>query len=242
MIRNALWLRLKVSILRGSIQLFKGLINMEVTSIKISNYQIEDRDAIRKISLESVFLGENRGDIFDDEILTDILTLYFTDYEPLSCFVAVKENQVIGYIMGTQDVRKMRRIMKYKIIPRLIYKALCRRQLLYRNNLILIKNIIFSYLKGEFISPDFSKEYPATLHINITAKYRGQNLGSLLVDYFLDFLKRKNIRGVHFGVMSDRAKKFFTKLNFNLLYTGEYSFPRYLLGKNIPYYIMGKQI
>lgn len=181
---------------------------MEVTSIKIRNYQIEDRDAIRKISLESILLGEYRTSGFDDEILADLLTIYFTDYEPSSCFVAVKENQVIGYIMGTQDIRKMRRIMKYKIVPRLIYKALCRRQLLRRNNLILIKNIISSYLKGEFITPDFSKEYPATLHINIKAEYRGQNLGSLLVDYFLDFLKRKNIRGIHFGVMSEGAKDF----------------------------------
>ena len=215
---------------------------MEVMSIKIRNYQIEDRDAIRKISLESVFWGENRSSIFDDEILADLLTIYFTDYEPLSCFVAVKGNQVIGYIMGAQDVRKMRRLMKYKIVLRLIYKALGRHQLLRRNNLILMKNIIFSYLKGEFISPDFSKEYPATLHINIRAEYRRQNLGSLLVDYFLDFLKKKNIRGIHFGVMAESAKDFFIKLNFNILFTGEYSFLRYLLGENIPHYIMGKQI
>ncbi len=215
---------------------------MEVTSIKIRNYQIKDRDDIRKTSLESILLGECRTSIFDDEILADILTIYFTDYEPLSCFVAVKENQVIGYIMGTQDVRKMRRLIKYKIFPRLIYKALYRRQFLRRNNLILMKNIISSYLKGEFITPDFSKEYPATLHINIRAEYRRQNLGSLLVDYFLDFLKRKNIRGIHFGVMSESAKDFFIKLNFNILFTGKYSFPRYLLGENIPHYIMGKRI
>lgn len=215
---------------------------MEVTSIKIRNYQIKDRDAIRKISLESMLLGEYRTSIFDDEMLADILTIYFTDYEPLSCFVAVKENQVIGYIMGAQDVGKMRRLMKYKVVPRLIYKGLCRHQLLRRNNLILMKNIISSYLKGEFISPDFSQEYPATLHINITAEYRGQNLGSLLVDYFLGFLKRKNIRGIHFGVMSESAKDFFIKLNFNILFTGKYSFPRYLLGENIPHSIMGKQI
>ena len=219
-----------------------GLINGEVMSMKIRNYQIKDRDTIRKISLESAFLGENRAYIFDDEILADLLTIYFTDYEPLSCFVAVKGNQVIGYIMGAQNVRKMRRLMKYKIVPRLIYKALGRHQLLRRNNLILMKNIISSYLKGEFITPDFSKEYPATLHINIRAEYRRQNLGSLLVDYFLDFLKRKNIRGIHFGVMSERAKDFFIKLNFNILFTGKYSFPRYLLGENIPHYIMGKRI
>jgi len=210
--------------------------------MKILNYQVKDRDAIRKTSLESTVLGEYRTSIFDDEILADILTIYFTDYEPLSCFVAVKGNQVVGYIMGAQDVRKMRRLMKYKIVPRLIYKALGRGQILRRNNLMLMKKIISSYLKGEFVSPDFSKEYPATLHINIRAEYRRQNLGSFLVDYFLDFLKKKNIRGVHFGVLSESAKDFFIKLNFNILFAGEYSFPRYLLGENISHYIMGKQI
>jgi len=219
-----------------------GFINKEVMSMKILNYQVKDRDAIRKTSLESTVLGEYRTSIFDDEILADILTIYFTDYEPLSCFVAVKGNQVVGYIMGAQDVRKMRRLMKYKIVPRLIYKALGRGQILRRNNLMLMKNIISSYLKGEFVSPDFSKEYPATLHINIRAEYRRQNLGSFLVDYFLDFLKKKNIRGVHFGVLSESAKDFFIKLNFNILFAGEYSFPRYLLGENISHYIMGKQI
>ena len=49
-----------------------GLINMEVMRIKIRNYQIKDRDIIRKISLESVFWGENRSSIFDDEILADL--------------------------------------------------------------------------------------------------------------------------------------------------------------------------
>jgi len=210
--------------------------------MKILNYKVKDRDAIRKTSLESTVLGEYRTSIFDDEILADILTIYFTDYEPLSCFVAVKGNQVVGYIMGAQDVRKMRRLMKYKIVPRLIYKALGRGQILRRNNLMLMKNIISSYLKGEFVSPDFSKEYPATLHINIRAEYRRQNLGSFLVDYFLDFLKKKNIRGVHFGVLSESAKDFFIKLNFNILFAGKYSFPRYLLGENISHYIMGKQI
>ncbi|HER24990.1 MAG TPA: GNAT family N-acetyltransferase [Candidatus Atribacteria bacterium] len=215
---------------------------MDVTSIKIRNYQIKDREAIQKISLENIVLGEHRDSIFDDEILADLLTKYFTDYEPLSCFVAVKVNQVIGYIIGAQDIRKMRRLMKHKIVPGLICKALGRRQLLRRNSLILLKNIISSYLKGEFISPDFSQEYPATLHINIRAEYRRQNIGSLLIDHFLDFLQKENVRGVHFGVVSESAKDFFIKLNFNILFSGKYSFLRFLLGKTIPHYIMGKHI
>jgi hypothetical protein len=215
---------------------------MELSNIKIRNYQIDDRKAIRKISLESIFLGEYRHSIFDDEILADFLTMYFTDYEPSSCFVAIQENQVIGYVMGSQEVSRMHRIIKYKIAPHLAYKVLLSGHLLHRNNLIFIQHIISSYLNGEFITPDFSQEYPATLHINITTEYRRQHIGSVMVEYFLDFLKNKRVKGIHFGVLSVEAKKFFLKLNFNLLYSEKYSFLRYLCGENIPHYIMGKHI
>lgn len=211
-------------------------------NIKIRPYQIDDRKNIRKISLESVFLGEYRHSIFDEEILADFLTIYFTDYEPSSGYVAIKENQIIGYVVGSQDVRRMHRIIKYKIVPHLAYKILLSGHLLSRNNLVLVKHILNSYVKGEFTTPDFSQEYPATLHINIATEYRKQHIGSTMVEYFLDFLRKKGVRGIHFGVLSEEAKKFFLKLNFNLLYSGKYSFLRYLTGKNIPHYIMGKHL
>ncbi len=66
-----------------------------------------------------------------------MLTLYFTDYEPQSSFVAEKEGQVIGYILGTKDIRKMRKSMEYRVLPGLTRKVFSSEQFLKRNNFML---------------------------------------------------------------------------------------------------------
>lgn len=70
-------------------------------NIFIRKFNNCDRKDIRRISCDTAFLEESRKVFFDDdEILADALTLYFTDYEPDSCFVAVKNDKIIGYIKG----------------------------------------------------------------------------------------------------------------------------------------------
>ena len=215
---------------------------IDVTEVKIRGYQKEDRNAIREISIESSIFGEYRNAVFDDEVLADLLTAYFTDYEPVSCFVAEKKEYVMGYILGTKDVRKMRNVLKRKVIPDVVKDLSGKGQLFRKDNLIFIKNIVFSYFKGEFVAPDFSPEYPATLHINIAPQFRGQNVGSLLINHYLDFLKKESISGIHFGVLSERAKMFFLKLDFKVLFTGKYTFLNYLTGETLPHYIIGKKL
>ncbi|MDD2352985.1 MAG: GNAT family N-acetyltransferase [Atribacterota bacterium] len=215
---------------------------IDVTEVKIRGYQKEDRNAIREISIESSIFGEYRNAVFDDEVLADLLTAYFTDYEPVSCFVAEKKEYVMGYILGTKDVRKMRNVLKRKVIPGVVKDLSGKGQLFRKGNLIFIKNIVFSYFKGEFVAPDFSPEYPATLHINIAPQFRGQNVGSLLINHYLDFLKKESISGIHFGVLSERAKMFFLKLDFKVLFTGKYTFLNYLTGETLPHYIIGKKL
>lgn len=215
---------------------------MEPTGITILNYQKKDRKTIRKISLESSILGKFRDTVFDKEILADLLTRYFTDYEPSSCFVAENENRIIGYVIGARDVRKMRRMMKKVILPSLGKRVLSAGYLFNKNNLFLLKNMLSSFIKGEFKVPNFAKDYPATLHVNITAQSRGQNVGTLLVQHFLEYLKENNVRGIHFGVLSENAKRFFLKLKFEVLFEGEYTFLYYLTGESLPHYIMGKKL
>lgn len=213
----------------------------DVTEVKIRSYQEGDQKAIREISIESSIFSEHRNAVFDDEILADLMTAYFTDYEPTSCFVAEKEGHVIGYLLGTKDIHKMQGKLKGRIIPGVVKDIFRKDQLFRKKNLMFIKNIVFSYLKGEFKVPDFSREYPATLHVNVASQSRGQNVGSYLVNYFLEFLKKERVSGIHFGVLSERAKKFFLKLDFEVLFTGKYTFLNYLTGENLPHYIMGKR-
>jgi len=208
-------------------------------NIFIRKFNNSDREDVRRISCNTAFPEESRKVFFDDEILADTLTLYFTNYEPGSCFVAVKNDKIIGYIIGTTNVKLMRKIFIAKIIPNLVIKGLSRGIIFKRNTRRFLLRILLSLLKGEFIRPNFSKQYPATLHINIDKAFRRQNIGKQLIKYYLKFLKEKNVSGVHFGVMSESAKEFFIKLGFNILYVRKRSYLKYYLRKYITYYIFG---
>jgi mRNA interferase MazF len=89
---------------------------------------------------------------------------------------------------------------------------------------------------------DFSKEYPATLHINVGKDFRQQNIGSRLMSAYLDYLSKEKVTGVSLATMSDKAAGFFKKQGFNLLHTGKRSYLRYLLHEDLPIYIFGKRL
>ncbi len=219
------------------------MVEIENTGIIVRNYRLEERKAVREISVQSsIFAQYIERQLLNEDIIADLLTSYYVEYEPQSCFVAEKNDEVVGYLLGSSDVLKMRKVIKNRVIPMLAKKAF-QNGLIFRSaNLNLIKNLLYSYCKGEFKVPDFSQEYPATLHVNIAPQHRGKMIGSLLVYHFMQILKEKQVKGIHFGVLSEKAKNFFMKLGFEILFTGRYTFLQYLAGDTLPHYIMGKKL
>jgi GNAT superfamily N-acetyltransferase len=209
----------------------------------IRKYREKDRKAIRDISVKTSFLG-NPIEFFinDYELIADVLTLYYTDYEPESCFVAESSGEVIGYLTGAANVRLKNNIFRYRVMPAIIKRALSGKVFMNRNTLKYIFSTFISFLKGEFSTPDFSEEYPATLHVNVGKDYRGIGIGRRLILEYLDCLEEFGVSGLHFRTKSKRAKIFFHKLGFNILYKGTFSYMRYYMGKDIPYYIFGKKL
>lgn len=209
----------------------------------IRKFGARDRLAVRQISCKTALMGEPSAVFFDDdEILADALTIYFTDYEPESCFVAECENSVIGYLLGAIDAKRMDKIISDKIALPLFIKALRRCTFFHKRNWDFLFRAFLSLVKGEFKTPNFSKDHPAALHINIIKEYRAVGIGSRLINAYLDYLKEQAVKGVHFATMSDKASQFFKKQNFQLLFQAERSYFRYFLGKNIPFYIFGMRI
>ncbi len=213
-----------------------------MADIIIRNYRTEEKRAVHRISVENSIFAEYKDELLDETIFADLLTSYFIEYEPQSCFIAEKDGEIIGYVLGSEDVLEMRKKIKYTIIPDIAKKMFSNGLLFRSHNLKLFENIIRSLFRGEFNVPDFYMEYPATLHVNIAAQYRGKMAGTLLVNHFLKYLKIRRVKGIHFGVLSERAKSFFLKLGFEILFKGEYSFLRYLSGETLPHYIMGKKL
>jgi hypothetical protein len=211
-------------------------------TIQIRPYGPADRAAVRRISCETAFLGKPHQEIFpDEEILADALTLYFTDHEPYSCFVAVAEQGVIGYIIGSRDVPAMQRVMNKNIIPGMLWKALRRGAFFNRYILKFLGHIMVSLWRGEFILPDCSRQYPATLHINIQQNFRGHNLGSRLITRYLEYLQSNHINGVHLASFSDSAKEFFLKNGFEKLHEKERTYLKSYVGRVLTLTIFGKK-
>lgn len=209
----------------------------------IRRFDRNDRKEVRRIGCETAFMGDPLCFCFEDrEILADALTLYYTDYEPESCFVAAHEGRVIGYVTVTRNAARMQRIFKTRIVARLCVKAIIRGTLFRRNTQRFLLHVAVSLLRGEFSSSDFLKQYPATLHINIDRSFRERDIGTQLMERCFQFLRNERIVGVHVSTMSEGAKSFFEKLGFSLLLQGTRSFLRYCLGRDLPFYILGKKL
>ena len=93
------------------------------TGIIVRICKPEDRRAVRKISVQSSIFGEYiEQKLLSEELIADLLTHYFIEYEPQYCFVAEKDNEVVGYLLGSSDLLEMRKVVRSKVIPHLVKK------------------------------------------------------------------------------------------------------------------------
>ena len=206
-------------------------------------YDKSDRSAVRDIAWETAFLGRPADAFFSDrQILADFLTLYFTDYEPWSCFVAEADSRIVGYLIGAKDKFFLERVFHRRIALPLLTRFILQGIFLKKKNLKFIFYICRSLFRGEFRMADLSRDYPATLHINIRAGFRGLGIGSKLISVYLDYLKQEGIGGVGLATMSEEGKKFFLNQGFRLLQQYRRSYFRYILGRDITVYIYAKKL
>lgn len=210
--------------------------------IEIRNFEKKDRPGVRRISYETSFLGK-ADELFDQqELVADALTLYFTDNEPESCFVAVDDGKVVGYLIGAKDENAMSKISWFKVYPRLFGETLIYGVFFKRKTFRFFLSVCQSFLKGEFRTPDFSHEFPAIFHINVAKEYRSEGIGHHLVDFYLEYLKRNNVAGVRVSIMSDSAKGFFERCGFSVLFATKRTYLRYYLKGDINTYLLGKRL
>lgn len=215
---------------------------LDVTQVVIRPYRIEDRPAVRRINYETSFLHKPHLFFDDREIVADALTRYYTDYEPSTCFVAELRGQVIGYIIGTLDIRRMHRVFATRILLPLVCKAVLRGVLFKAKTWRFLVHCLRGYLKGEFRVPDFTEQYPSTFHLNVQDGFRGQKVGSKLIMRAAQVVYAHPVRGVHFSTMSDEPRDFFINFGFHVIFESRRTYLRYALGHDTPFYLFGMKI
>ncbi len=208
----------------------------------IREYRPADRGAVREISYVTSLEGRAHDFLDAREAVADALTIYFTDCVPGSCFVAEDNGKVVGYLLGADDVKMMEKVTAWNILPRILRDTVARGIIFRKKNLLFLWNYCLGFCRGEFIRARFDREFPATFHLNITEGFRGQGVGTGLVERNLALLRSKGIRGVHIGTMSEQAKDLFVKLGFKVLYSSRRAYLKYVLGYDTPYYVLGKKL
>jgi ribosomal protein S18 acetylase RimI-like enzyme len=159
-----------------------------MNKINIRPYKIEDRSALRTLCCDVADSGSPIENFFPDrDVAEDMLTKYYTDYEPQSSFIAECDGRLIGYINGCLDNRRYGLVMMWLLMPALLIKA-------FKNGLFFRPEIhqlvrgalknwrrIFVWRKKSFHS------HQGHLHIGIANGFRGQQVGRNLVNALVNY-------------------------------------------------------
>ena len=188
-----------------------------MNKINIRPYKTEDRNALRTLCCNVADSGGPIENFFPDrEVAEDMLTKYYTDYEPESTFVAYCDGRLAGYINGCMDNRRYGLVTFWLLMPALLLKAF-KRGVFFRPEIHellrgALKNWrrVFVWRKKSFHS------HQGHLHIGIAGDFRGQQVGRDLLNTLVTHAAGMNIvelaASVHDG--NKAACVFFDKQGF----------------------------
>jgi len=185
----------------------------------IRKYRAEDREAVREISWNTADKGRTVDLYFHDhETVADVLTRYYTDWEPGSLWVAECDRAVVGYLTGCLDTHRCNHVMKWKVAPKAAAGAISRGALWRAETWRLLAAFARTALRGGTPKVDVDA-YPAHLHINLRQGFRGRGLGRQLIEHFRQQAQEQDIRGIHLVAWGENAegRRFFEAMGFRLL-------------------------
>lgn len=183
----------------------------------IRSFRIDDRTSIRRICAETADAGEPLENFYSDrELVSDLMTRYYTDHASDYSWVAELDGKVVGYLTAAPDTRAFQKSLHWSIGPQAFVRALGRGLLLRRENWAMM--LAWVRRKGQMIRPPFRipDAYPAHLHINLMKQARGHHAGQELIARLIQKLKDDHIPGVHATARADNAGAcaFFEHLDF----------------------------
>lgn len=171
--------------------------------IGIRKYQSKDKEAVRKILVETSRLP-NKTET-DIKLLQVLYNDYYIECEPEHCFVAVnEEDEAVGYIICAADYKTFfKRFMKF-YMPDL--KELGMKYYIQG----------FMDIMGHAL---YAKKYPAHLHINVLNVCQGQGTGTKLMDSLKNELKSNGINGLMLSCAADNdgAIRFYKRNGFKVM-------------------------
>lgn len=186
--------------------------------LTVRGYRPADRAALRRICADTGCFGRPVELLWPDrELFADALVSGFTDFEPESCLVAEEAGEVAGYLAGALDARRARRVFLRRVLPRLVLRGLARCHWLRPSAWRLALAGLRAAPARRRALAAAAADCPATCHLNLDVRFRGQGVGSALLAAFLDHARAHGVRGVHVSAASEDGKRFFAKQGFAVI-------------------------
>ena len=109
--------------------------------------------------------------------------------EPGCCFVAEQKQNIVGYLLGTSDSKKLNKRIIMGIGPLFIPKLIARKYVISENFDIIL--YLIYYLLKHSINKSIKAE---EIEIGVLSEGRRRGIASLLVKKFFSYLKSKDIK------------------------------------------------
>lgn len=187
--------------------------------IIIRPFENKDRQSLKTICCDVADKGRPIEGFFPDrDFAADVLTTYYTDYEPQSTFVADLNGKVVGYLTGCVDNRRYGLVVFWILFPGFLLRAFVGGLFFRREFFCLVAAALknwqrwFTWRKKSFHS------HQGHLHIGIAAGFRKQHIGEGLVKAFLEYAQKSHVAQIEACVHDGNvpACRFFERLGFKV--------------------------
>jgi ribosomal protein S18 acetylase RimI-like enzyme len=195
----------------------------------IRRYVPSDRESIRRLVItcadQRIFPSCLTGRY---ELVSEILTRYYTDFEPGSCWVVDDPaDGVVGYLFGCLSTARRYRVMAGRIVPAVTLRAVLTGALFSCPVGRLAWAGLRTWTSGHAVKSRAGLDYPAHLHVGVREDYRCHGLGKELVLRFVAQASGVGISGIRVSVVESNlaARALFQSLGFHVLGRYEALFP-----------------
>lgn len=194
--------------------------NRSEAAVVLRPYRRDDRAGVRQVCGDTAERGESIENLYSDRRLAvDLVSRYYTDFEPQSCWVAEAEGRIVGYLMAAVNSSRHHRIMAWRILPSALLSAVLRGALWRAETWRMVAAAFPNIRRFRERTNLAAAGFPAHVHVNLLSEFRGQGLAQGLMTAFLQRMVARGVPGVQAAVRADNppAIAFFERIGFRPL-------------------------
>lgn len=210
-----------------------------MTATTIRQMTPADLDTVHTIGADTAYYGDPVERVFDDRrLFIDLFMRPYTKHFAATSWVAEQNGTVTGFLIGCVDTAAFMPLYQQALRQGTIRLLTLRYRLGWRT-----LRAMLGFLREQFISapPLNLTTYPAHLHINLSASYRGQGTGRRLMETYLDHCRAAGIPGVFLTTSSKNeiALHLYEKMGFRVLYRHRSPYHSMICGQPVDAIRMG---